>query len=134
MRDRFDLSVYGILDPQRSRGRDVATLAADAVRGGATFLQLRDKHGSTRDMVAAARAILAAIDGCSVPLVINDRVDVALASKAHGVHIGEDDMAPGDARALPGADAAYVPKANCLRLLAPANGIEEFLLEQQHES
>ena len=105
MRDRFDLSVYGILDPQRSRGRDVATLAADAVRGGATFLQLRDKHGSTRDMVAAARAILAAIDGCGVPLVINDRVDVALASKAQGVHIGEDDMAPGDARTLLGADA-----------------------------
>ncbi len=105
MSARLDLSVYGILDPERSRGRDLAQLAGDAVRGGATFLQLRDKHGTTRAMVETARSIVAAIEGSGVPLVINDRVDVALAANAHGVHIGEDDMAPEDARALLGADA-----------------------------
>lgn len=101
----FDLSVYGILDPARSRGRDLAVLAGDAVRGGATFLQLRDKHGTTREMVSEARAILAAIEGSDVPLVINDRVDVAMAAGAHGVHIGEDDMEPHDARALLGPES-----------------------------
>lgn len=105
MKTKIDLSVYGILDPERSKGRDLADLAVDAVRGGATFLQLRDKHGTTRRMVSSARAILSGIGGSGVPLVINDRVDVALAAEAHGVHIGEDDMAPGDARALLGPDA-----------------------------
>ncbi|MGI9412313.1 MAG: thiamine phosphate synthase [Hyphomicrobiales bacterium] len=100
----FDLSVYGILDPERSRGRDLAALADAAVKGGATFLQLRNKQGTTRDMVAQARAILDAIEGRGVPLVINDRIDVALAAGADGVHIGEDDMAPEDARRLLGAD------------------------------
>ena len=73
MSAKVDLSVYGILDPERSKSRDLADLAVDAVRGGATFLQLRDKHGTTRRMVAAARAILAGIEGSGVPLVINDR-------------------------------------------------------------
>ncbi len=101
----LDLSIYGILDPQRSRGRDLAELAASAVKGGASFLQLRNKHGGTREMVAQARAILAAIHGSGVPLVINDRVDVAFVARAHGVHIGEDDMAPQDARELLGPEA-----------------------------
>jgi len=100
-----DLSVYGILDPERCRSTDLAVLAEQAVRGGATFLQLRNKHGSTRDMVDQARAILAAIEGSKVPLVINDRVDVAMASGAHGVHIGQDDMAPDDVRHLLGDHA-----------------------------
>jgi thiamine-phosphate pyrophosphorylase len=102
---RFDLSLYGILDPKRSRGRDLATLAGDAIDGGATFLQLRDKKGHTRDMVDAARAIIAVARPRGVPVVINDRVDVALAAAADGVHIGEHDMAPNDARRLLGADA-----------------------------
>lgn len=101
----FDLSVYGILDPERSRGRDLAELAVAAVEGGATFLQLRNKHGSTRELVAQARAVLAATHKSGVPLVINDRVDVALVSRAHGVHIGEDDMTPQDARELLGPEA-----------------------------
>lgn len=101
----FDLSVYGILDPELSRGRDLAALAEAAVKGGVTFLQLRSKHGTTREMVAQARAILEVTSGTSVVLVINDRIDVALAAGADGVHIGNDDMAPEDARRLLGDDA-----------------------------
>ena len=62
----FDLSVYGILDPELSRGRDLAALADAAVKGGATFLQLRNKRGTTREMVAQARAILDVTSGTSV--------------------------------------------------------------------
>ena len=101
----LDCSVYGILDPARSRGRPLPALAAAAVRGGVTLLQIRDKTGSTRDQVAQARAVLAAVAGTGVPVLVNDRVDVALAAGADGVHLGADDMAPDDARRLLGPDA-----------------------------
>ena len=71
--------------------------------GGVTLVQLRDKLSDTRVMVERARAIKAALG--RVPLLINDRVDVALAIGADGVHIGWDDMAPADARRLLGPDA-----------------------------
>jgi thiamine-phosphate pyrophosphorylase len=101
----YDLSLYGILDPKRARGRDLAGLAAQAIEGGAGFLQLRDKDGATRQMIDTARRIVGVARPRGVPLVINDRVDVALAAAADGVHIGDDDMAPADARALLGPDA-----------------------------
>jgi thiamine-phosphate pyrophosphorylase len=101
----LDCSVYGILDPARSRGRPLPALAAAAVRGGVTLLQIRDKAGATRDQVAQARAVLAAVAGTGVPVLVNDRVDVALAAGADGVHLGEDDMAADDARRLLGPDA-----------------------------
>lgn len=100
-----DISLYGILDPERSLGRPLPQLAADAVRGGATLLQLRDKFGDTRRMVETARAIRAAVAGSRVPLLVNDRVDVALAAEAEGVHLGQDDMAIADARRILGPHA-----------------------------
>ncbi len=94
----FDLRLYGLVDPARSAGRDLAGLAAAAARGGTTLIQLRDKTGSTRVFVEEARAVHAALRGTGVPLLINDRVDVALAVSAEGVHLGQDDMDARDAR------------------------------------
>jgi thiamine-phosphate pyrophosphorylase len=105
MRRAPDLRLYAVLDPARTGGRSLPELAAAAARGGATLLQLRDKRPSTRAVVAAARAVRAALEPYAVPLVVNDRVDVALASGAAGVHLGQDDMAPEDARALLGPAA-----------------------------
>jgi thiamine-phosphate pyrophosphorylase len=68
-------------------------------------VQLRDKHGSTRVMTEEARSLRAVLEPNGVPLLINDRVDVALAAEADGVHIGQDDMAPADARLLLGRAA-----------------------------
>nr|WP_306265865.1 thiamine phosphate synthase [Pararhizobium sp. IMCC3301] len=99
-----DLTLYGILDPQRSLGRDLDTLADAAIAGGCTLLQLRDKLGSTRDMLSHAKAIKSAIAG-RVPFLINDRVDVALAIGADGVHLGQDDMPVAEARRLMGPGA-----------------------------
>lgn len=99
-----NLALYGILDPERTGGRDLATLADAAVRGGITLLQLRDKRSGTREFVAHARAVKAALNR-RIPLLINDRVDVALACGADGVHIGNDDMMPADARRLLGPNA-----------------------------
>jgi thiamine-phosphate pyrophosphorylase len=100
-----DLRLNAIIDPERSGGRDLADLARRVAEGGATLVQLRDKKGDTRAMVAAARAIKAALAPFAVPFVVNDRVDVALAAQADGVHIGPDDMTAEDARALLGLDA-----------------------------
>ncbi len=100
-----DIRCYAILDPEHCRGRDLADLARASADGGATLLQLRDKHGTTREMVERARVIVAALAGSKVPVLINDRVDVALAARADGVHVGQDDMTPQDVRRLMGPDA-----------------------------
>ena len=102
---RPDVSVYGILDPARSLGRPLDALADAAARGGVTLFQLRDKTGTTRQQIERARAVLRVTQRHGVPLLINDRVDVALASGADGVHVGQTDMSPRDARALLGEKA-----------------------------
>jgi thiamine-phosphate pyrophosphorylase len=102
---RADLRLYALVDPSRSGGRDLASLAGEVVAGGATLVQLRDKHGSTRRLIEEARAIKAMLQSAGTPLLINDRVDVALAAGAEGVHVGWDDMDPREARRLLGPQA-----------------------------
>ena len=93
-----DVRLNAIVDPERANGRPLAELARMVVAGGATLIQLRDKHGTTRRMIEEARAIKAALAGTGVPLVVNDRVDVVLIAEADGVHVGQDDMRVEDAR------------------------------------
>lgn len=100
----IDLTLYGILDPERSMGRDLALLADEAILGGCTLLQLRDKKGSTREMIARAAAIAKVVAG-RVPFLINDRVDVAMVVGADGVHVGQDDMPVAQLRKLMGPKA-----------------------------
>src|ERR1700722_19742180 len=101
----LDLRLNAIVDPERAGRHDLVELARLVAQGGATLVQLRDKTSDTRPMIEAARAIKAALAPLGVPFVVNDRVDVALAARADGVHIGPDDMIPEDARALLGPDA-----------------------------
>jgi thiamine-phosphate pyrophosphorylase len=100
-----DLRLYALVDPERAGKRGLADLARLVAQGGATLVQLRDKLSETRPMVERARAIKAALAPFHVPLLINDRVDVALAAGADGVHVGQTDMAVEDARRLLGPDA-----------------------------
>jgi thiamine-phosphate pyrophosphorylase len=100
-----DLRLYALVDPERAGGRDLAELAWLLARGGATLVQLRDKLGSTQAMVESARAIRSRLAPLGVPLLINDRADVAFAAGADGVHLGQDDMAVEDARRLLGPHA-----------------------------
>ena len=100
-----DLRLNAIVDPERANGRDLAELARLCVQGGATLIQLRDKHSDTGAMVEKARAIKKTLTPFGVAFVVNDRVDVALAAGADGVHIGPDDMAVADARRLLGPGA-----------------------------
>jgi thiamine-phosphate pyrophosphorylase len=101
----LDLRLYALLDPERAGGHDLAELGRKVVAGGATLVQLRDKHGSTRRMIDETRAIKAALASAGVPLLVNDRVDVALAAGADGVHVGQDDMPVAEARRLLGPSA-----------------------------
>jgi thiamine-phosphate pyrophosphorylase len=100
-----DLRLNAIIDPERAGGHDLVELAGCVVEGGATLVQLRDKRSDTRDMIELARAIKAALAPSGVPFVVNDRVDVALAASADGVHLGPEDMALDDARRLLGPAA-----------------------------
>jgi thiamine-phosphate pyrophosphorylase len=102
---RVDLRLYAIVDPEHAGGHTLADLARLVAQGGATLVQLRDKRSDTRLIVEHARAVKAALAPFGVPLLINDRLDVALATGADGVHVGQDDMAVEDARRLLGADA-----------------------------
>lgn len=94
--------VYFVTDP----GADLSVLdqALAAARGGARLIQLRDKSASTAEMTAQALALQAAIAPLGAKLIINDRVDVAIATGAYGLHIGQGDGAPRDARARIGPD------------------------------
>jgi thiamine-phosphate pyrophosphorylase len=100
-----DLRLYALLDPERAGGATLRGLAQAVADGGATLVQLRDKLGSTRRLVAQARDLKAVLAPRSIPLLVNDRVDVALAAAADGVHVGQDDMQPEDARRLLGPGA-----------------------------
>ena len=99
-----DLRLYAVIDPAVAGGRTLADLAS-RIAESVTLVQLRDKHGSTRAMLEEARALTAVLAPLDIPLLINDRVDVALAAEADGVHIGQDDMSVADARLLLGRTA-----------------------------
>jgi thiamine-phosphate pyrophosphorylase len=99
-----DLRLYALVDPAVAGGRKLADLAR-SIAGSTTLVQLRDKHGSTRSMMDEARALIGVLAPLDIPLLINDRIDVALAVEADGVHIGQDDMPVADARLLLGKTA-----------------------------
>jgi len=123
---RVDLRLNAIVDPERAGGRDIAELARLCAEGGATLVQLRDKTSETRAMIDRARAIKRAIAPLGVPLVVNDRVDVALAAGADGVHVGPDDMAVEDVRRLlgPGAIIGLSIKSTAEAEAAPIDLID----------
>lgn len=99
-----DLRLYLVTDRPLSLGRDLEWIVTEAVRGGVTMVQLREKDGDTREFVELAARLKTALSPLGVPLIINDRIDVALAMDADGVHIGQSDMPYDIARKLLGPD------------------------------
>ncbi|WP_244265708.1 thiamine phosphate synthase [Polycladidibacter hongkongensis] len=98
----IDLSVYLVIGPQDCGSRSPLDIVGEAVQGGASVVQLRDKSGSTRQQIELAHALLNLTRPAGVPLIINDRLDVALAVDADGLHVGQEDMEAAQARALLG--------------------------------
>jgi thiamine-phosphate pyrophosphorylase len=83
---------YAVLDLPAAGGRDAAELAELLVRGGATVLQVRAKRATTRQLVDVCRLVRRLTAAAGIPLVVNDRLDVALAVGADAVHLGQDDL------------------------------------------
>ena len=100
--DVASLRLCLVTDRGLAAGRSVIDIALAAAHGGATMVQLREKDATTRAFVEQARALKAALAPLRVPLAINDRLDVALAVDADGLHVGQDDMPVDEARRLLG--------------------------------
>ena len=98
----MDCTLYLVTDAGLSRGRSHADVVKAAIRGGVTMVQYREKMGSTRKMIQEARELVQLCRAAGVPFIINDRVDVALAMDADGVHVGQEDMPAAVARHLIG--------------------------------
>lgn len=105
VRKNFNPALYFILDPACCAGRDVLDVARAAVEAGVTLLQYRDKT-SPRDVILRNAKVLGEICArACVPLLINDHVEIALLAGADGVHIGQGDMSPAQARDMLGPEA-----------------------------
>lgn len=101
-----DLLLYAVTDSTMNRkwGRSIAEAVKAAVEGGATIVQLREKDAETRDFLEAAKECIKICHSYGVPLLINDRIDVALACDADGVHVGQSDMPASLVRTLLGPE------------------------------
>lgn len=122
MKQRTDYSLYLVTDRHLAGSRAVEDIVRLAVSGGVTCVQLRDKTASTRELLEAARRLLAVLRPCGVPLIVNDRVDVALAAGADGIHVGQSDMPLATAQSL--VPAHYI-------IGVSASSVEEAILAQQ---
>ncbi len=98
----FSIDLYLVTDRDLSLGRPLAWVVERALKGGVTMVQLREKDMATKDFIEEALLIKKLLRPFKVPLIINDRVDVALAVHADGVHLGQGDMPPQMARHLLG--------------------------------
>lgn len=98
----IDWALTVITDRVLSGGQSQVDIIRAAIAGGATVVQLRDKDASTREMIELGRALRQLTRAASVPLIVNDRLDVALAVEADGVHVGQSDMPADLARMLIG--------------------------------
>lgn len=98
------LRLYVVTDRGLSRGRSEEEVVRAAIAGGATAVQLRGKDWPGRDLVAVGRALRAITREAGVLFFVNDRVDVALAVEADGVHLGQEDLPLADARRLMGPE------------------------------
>jgi thiamine-phosphate pyrophosphorylase len=105
MKPRFDLSLYLVTDPVLAGSRPLEEIVAAAIAGGATMVQLRDPHAKGRALTQVGLRLLAVTRPAGVPLIVNDRADVAFAIGAQGVHLGQSDMDATDARRMLGPDA-----------------------------
>ncbi|MEA2119590.1 thiamine phosphate synthase [Halovibrio sp. HP20-50] len=116
----FDLSLYLVTDATLCRRVGLEQTVEAAVKGGVTIVQLRDKHASDEQMIAQAKRLKAVLAGTGVPLIINDRLKVALASQADGLHVGQSDTLAEEARNVMGQGAIIGLSINTLEQLQAA--------------
>lgn len=121
--DKKDLLLYAVTDRHWLNGETLYSQVEQALKGGATFIQLREKELDEEHFLEEAVQIKELCRNCHVPFVINDNVEIALAIDADGVHVGQDDMAAGDVREKLGPDKI---------IGVSAHSVEEALLAEEH--
>lgn len=105
MKKKIDYSLFLITHETVTTLTHLEKLVCDAIQGGVTAILLREKTTSIREILEKAKKIKELLQGTSIPLIINDRVDVARACDADGVNVGQNDMPYEDVRRLMGSDA-----------------------------
>ena len=118
------LKLYLVTDRELSLGRSLEEVVSEAVQGGVTVVQLREKDASTGEFIELARRLMTLLKPLDIPLIINDRVDVALAVDADGVHIGQSDMSYEDARRLLGPDKIIGLSVESFEDIEAANALD----------
>lgn len=104
MKAQPDYSIYLVTDDGCLQGRALIDCVREALEGGVTLVQYRAKTASSAEMYAEALQLKALCDSFNVPLIINDRLDIAMAVGAAGVHLGQDDLPCAAARRILGED------------------------------
>lgn len=104
MKKQFDFSLYLVTDQKLSLGRPIEDVVRAAVKGGVTAVQIREKESTTKEFIKLAHNLQNILKPQGVPLIVNDRIDIALAVDADGIHIGQTDMPYYEARRLVGND------------------------------
>jgi thiamine-phosphate pyrophosphorylase len=120
----FDLGLYLVTDRHLSKGRQIEWIVEEAVKGGVTMVQLREKDCSTHEFIELAIRLKQILAPFKVPLIINDRVDVALAVDADGLHIGQSDMPYKMARRLLGREKIIGLSVENMELVQEANDLD----------
>ena len=103
-KEDIDYSVYLVTDRRNKTDDEFLNIIEEAIKGGTTIVQLREKTASTKEFYDLALKVKEITSKYGVPLLINDRIDIALAVDSEGVHIGQDDMPADIARAIIGED------------------------------
>lgn len=101
---KVDYSLYLVTDRNFLKGRKLKDAVEDAIKGGVTLVQVREKDISTKEFYKTALEVKEVTDEYKIPLIINDRIDIAQAVNADGVHLGQDDMPLSIARKILGDD------------------------------
>ena len=123
---RDAMRLYAVTDRMWLNGRRLCEVVEEALKGGATMLQLREKELSSEEFLREAKEIKKVCEKYQVPFIINDNVEVAAACNADGVHVGQEDMAAGNARAILGSDKIIGVSAHTVEeaVLAEKNGAD----------
>ena len=103
-KEDIDYSVYLVTDRRNKTDEEFLNIIEEAIKGGTTIVQLREKTASTKEFYDLALKVKEITSRYDVPLLINDRIDIALAVDSEGVHVGQDDMPAGIAREIIGED------------------------------
>lgn len=138
MLERVDISAYLVLGPENTLGRPVADIVAQAVRAGFTCVQVRSKECTARELIACTAEAACAIEEVGakgrVALLVDDRLDVALAARQQGiavdgVHVGQSDIPPEACRALLGPDAVVGLSAPVEKMISYAADLEPGIVD-----